>query len=818
MNSRIHAFVDAFEMTDSFELFLTPDHWKSLHDLMIEHSLPEPGKVERSSYKLIRLGEPRALQLPGSPTMYFMMDGSALVRRVRTGGPLPARGVWCGHIHTDDPGRVKVTRAGINPVAHCLFSQLKGPEFFVKKSGGARNARGSGHLMLLKITFTDRKAFQRLIEMARAHLKIRLFCKPALEWASAHLVIQSAMRTFIQRMNFFKSAKQHVLEARARRTLRVGLIKMNCFGITRHVAAVGRYHQTIRGTRAFFVTESFLAKVAKMPVLRQVPFGYSRERTVVLSDEANGALRCLIPTGNIVFALSDVDHLLRVGTLISPISPKAFPMSIPTKWLTRSKILRISMIQPDEADRRMVLFAWMTGNTSGLMTEKGVVEFCAAAAIKAAWLGYILRSTAMRSLARQVSRQTKRPALSVGPQKSTLESGMVVVVKPHQSIEADEMIHSIRRDYRPWITEFEKFKAMKAVETPRKETEPVVEEVSQSAKNLGMVSNHELSMAISLRRPVVGPVTHDLTDIDPRTTFLTGSPTQKIRPTAKPAPVREVLRGAQRTDNTERIRQQNAFTRLARLHQLGAEIEQGAVVDHTIEEKRAVASHARSQLAISRNERAQSRDVFIDEVRSRSRIERDELFDELEEQNYQSTKLRTRRIQKLKEDRRSQQQRLDRDKKFGIAFVNVSRQLGHANERMILRDRQSAQRAALAESTAGLRESVLQSRFNARERLFEIEHQRHRVAELDRIITNARHQERLGHRDERLRAVHEQKRRDALHDLPKMLRHALPPPVACPVRRDEQEEATAELGEWVGANLGAMEARALVDLLAGVLA
>jgi hypothetical protein len=117
-----------------------------------------------------------------------------------------------------------------------------------------------------------------------------------------------------------------------------------------------------------------------------------------------------------------------------------------------------------------------------------------------------------------------------------------------------------------------------------------------------------------------------------------------------------------------------------------------------------------------------------------------------------------------------------------------------------------------------MRESVLQSRFNARERLFEIEQQRHRVAELDRIITEARHRERLGHRDERLRALHEQKRKDS--EKPKLGKRLLPPPspLACPVRRDEYEEATAALGEWVGANLGTTEARALADLIASVLA
>jgi hypothetical protein len=430
MNSRIHAFVDCFEISGSFELFITGEHWEILRRYMAEHNIPEPMEVERSCYKLIRLSDPRTLQLPGSPIMYYMMDGSALVRRVRVGGLLPARGLWCGHIHSDDQTRVKVTRAGINPVHHCLFARLKGSEFFVKTSQPVKMAPRSEKSMLLKVIFRDRKVFQHLIEMARLHMKIRLFCERVLEYASAHIVIQSAMRGFIQRLKYFKQMKPQVLEARARSTLQGGLLKMHCFAITKHVAAIARYYQRIRGTRAFFVTEAFLAAVPAMPVLRQVRFGYSRERTVVLSDDTNGALQSVIPTGPIVFALSDLDHLLHVGTLIASVSSKSFSALIPAKWLVRSKIMRISMIQPNEAHRRMVLFTWMTGDTTGFMTETGVIEFCTAASIQSAWRGFIMRSTTMRLLDPHWKAPAKRPAaLAVQGQKDTLEIGLVVVVK-----------------------------------------------------------------------------------------------------------------------------------------------------------------------------------------------------------------------------------------------------------------------------------------------------------------------------------------------------------------------------------------------------
>lgn len=103
-----------------------------------------------------------------------------------------------------------------------------------------------------------------------------------------------------------------------------------------------------------------------------------------------------------------------------------------------------------------------------------------------------------------------------------------------------------------------------------------------------------------------------------------------------------------------------------------------------------------------------------------------------------------------------------------------------------------------------------------------VERQRHRMEELDRIMFETRLQDRNVKREDRVRLIHERKRtnreRNKLIRDDRKMEIVVPEPLVVPVIRDETEAARADLGHFVGSNLGSVEARALVDVLRAIIA
>jgi hypothetical protein len=120
------------------------------------------------------------------------------------------------------------------------------------------------------------------------------------------------------------------------------------------------------------------------------------------------------------------------------------------------------------------------------------------------------------------------------------------------------------------------------------------------------------------------------------------------------------------------------------------------------------------------------------------------------------------------------------------------------------------------------KQAAADGEFVTRGKAIAVERQRHRMEELDRIMFETRLQDRNVKREDRVRLIHERKRtnreRNKLIRDDRKMEIVVPEPLVVPVIRDETEAAIADLGHFVGSNLGSIEARALVDVLRAIIA
>jgi hypothetical protein len=797
MKCRQSALVEIFEARGRFLVFLTAPDCRPLAAFAEANALSAPLSAADSPYRLLRQCAPKTLRFPGSPLVAYASDGSSLVRKARDNG-IPQRSIWCGHDHSIGAAGIRVTRRGVNPKKRCLFDALRwpAPHQFRMPRVAARSFQ-----QLVMLTYADEQAFGTLVARVRSgNLGIRLFSRQILEASAVGLTIQSALRMFLVRQEHFRVMKRTTIGNRAERVLAKCLSTVGCLRAAKFMATMARYFSVVGSAMSIYSTNFNYNSAGRVTARRKVPFGYSGERALVVTEEAHGFLRQIIPIGPVVFAITSCEHLLKIGSIITRARSSKLVVPIPDRWLKRFQILRIAFGRPDEAKKRMLLWAWLTSDFTSLMTETAMREYCAATPIQSHWRGHLCRMT--MSIRRPIQRKyvARRPILSD-------PTGIVMERKDKRLV--GEVIHDLRGDYRPWVRTFKEFK-----DKPRRPFSPPPapaeeEETNQSAKNLGMVSEFDSSSLIAHHRPL-------FTAVDPRSPFLTDSPTTahevyRRRPAAKPPVEKPVKKGAQQTDNSLRIRVQAAFTKLARLRQLGSEIQQNAAVDNTIEERRIVARRAKSDLQIAREDTMIAKAEAAAELRARSRLEREQLIDRLEEQQYQIEKTLSKRVRAAKQPHAGQ------DRQFAMSFIAMSRQLAQIGERSQAKRRKSVQQAVARQSVLRAKHVAADGEFVTRGKVIAIERRRHRMAELDRIVFETRLQEGKVKKDDRLGLIHERKRKNRERN--KLVRDdrksgvVVPEPMVVPVIRDETEGAIADLGQFIGSNLGSIEARALVDVL-----
>lgn len=874
------AIIDVFAKDGMFSFCLKPEHVVILKEFMQKKGLDMPDEISETNYEIIRESNPKTVNLPGSPKIHYHADGSAIIRVKRHHESRQKRSIWCGHDHssTGVKPKLKVNSKGVNLTKVCVFQRVRVIPSFYKP----RQSKLPTYPTLTRWAYQDREEFTGVLRtLLTSDIEIRLFPEQVVESAAAETIVQASLRTFLVRSSLFKQVKQEATKVRALNVIRFCLKTIRIYRMVKHVVEVNRYYESLERSNAFYVPHTFLQQVRTRECRFPVSFGYSSERAVVLDESEAGYLTTIIPKGEIVFAVSGLEGLLKVGATVAKAQPTMFHIYIPAKHLKKYQISRIAVQRPEDALRRMALFAWVSDNFTDLMTERGVLEYCAASVIKKVWKGYAFR----RNLSHLMAQNGNTLKIGYMDRLLAIQAEKIAKMRQRKIQEPDyrignseresdpvEAIHELRQDYLPTAGVLEEYKSMRRpVYIERAVTS--IEEVSPSAKGLGLVTDvgpdwQHISSTMSPRYPqplsALLPTVDVLTDKDddPRakSPFLTESPASRERPRyeeivsfgrgwsssssssvtmlEKSRKLRqdamfrhsifEVPDGPQRTSEfaatkklTEELveRARGAFSKLVRLRQMGVDIERSLIVDTSLEMKRLASVKVREHLNETRISRHVAKEEAISQTQARNRIEKEKLAEQLKSRSRLESKSRTKNARNIKHQLIVRHQKFTRDRQMGLQVASMSRLISQKVDKQRRIETKIREMNQLLETNGAIRTQARESRLAMKQQLAEIEEQKRRLAFIDKLLTENKRQIRDQHQIEYIQHLQEEKRKNLERRKLAKSRQSLPiiPEPALSVVQDELQTAAAELQQYVGAHLGAIEARTLVDLINEVL-
>lgn len=496
--TRRRTLVTVFQTGNEITFYVKQDALEKIQQFLTERNFEQPKVVGTTPYKVIRYGVPKKSRLPGSPVVYYHIDSSILLRKYCNRTEINRNSIWCRHSHENVTYHKKVSKEGVNWATKCIFSSVK---YIPYNSRDRTKWKYPQYPSLVKCTYKDGDVFYPIIN-AIVSAKIEgviLFPEVGIKNSQAHFTVQSAMRCFIERSKHFRSNKKDAIEHRAAHTIHYFLKSAFFRSAVNHSLKIIHYFNSIPNSSAFFVTQSFYESLLQEKARYPIHFGFTAERTVVLAPEAGGVLTQFIPQGKVVFALSDIPSIFRVGVTVTKALQSMLADHPPAKWLKRNHILRISFNTPEEARRRITLYSFMSDNTKGILNESDVIYLCAANSIKNAWIGWEHRDNLTHMAAQEGKKLNlsclmrhniaeKKP-ISLDSQQATFEKKILL-----EDRNPTNMIAELRQVYRPWHYGVEEYKNLNPYnsqdyERPLKQNKS--KEPSQSMKMVGLVNDLE---------------------------------------------------------------------------------------------------------------------------------------------------------------------------------------------------------------------------------------------------------------------------------------------------------------------------------------
>ncbi|EAY12004.1 IQ calmodulin-binding motif family protein [Trichomonas vaginalis G3] len=466
--SRKEAMMDVFDSNGVFEFYVMKDGLDNLLKFIEEHNFQKPSTIEPSEYEVIRYKPHSQCPLPGSPLVYFWVNNTLIVKK-RSKHEISANyTIWCSCDHTNFQNFQRATPQGINWSLKCPFMAIQP----IRINIHPKQYNSVTYPSLIHVVYDDKSKFSPLIRKLFGVMpnNIVLFPKKTLTRVSSQITIQSAFRMFIERSRHFKDMKCTAIEARASNAIRYWLktIKLNKY--VQYLAKMHKYYESLPETTAYYIPNTLFQKMPMIPIKYQVDFGFTAEKSVALEKSVKGFLPLVIPSEKIVFGLNDPMALVKFGTTDVKASLTNFTDKINPKWIKRAHLHRISFTTATEAKRRVLLFAWITGHTNMILSERGVLEYCAATSIQSSWLGLGTRRT-LKYLGVQADiyikmqrNRNQKPKKLYYANEHPEDQNRKIKRAP---LEAEEAIARLRGDYRPTQKALEEFKAKKLAEKPK---------------------------------------------------------------------------------------------------------------------------------------------------------------------------------------------------------------------------------------------------------------------------------------------------------------------------------------------------------------
>ena len=250
------------------------------------------------------------------------------------------------------------------------------------------------------------------------------------------------------------------------------------------------------------------------PIKFPAVFGFAEEKYVTLpSNDPNPFLSNFIPWETIVYPGKSLSMLATFETTIRPALPSMFTEPISKKTIRIGRIMRITFSSPEEAFRRLFVFAYLTGDTSRFMDDRMVIEYCAALLIQNHWRGYLHRRDYrhmgyQKGVIVNPSILLKQETIEAAPKKED-EPPPTFKKMVRKELPPEVAIANLRGDYRSWeslhrrrtINDLYQFndKPYKSTIFPDSGAQKVQNDEpelkTESMKNLGLVNDLENAFA-----------------------------------------------------------------------------------------------------------------------------------------------------------------------------------------------------------------------------------------------------------------------------------------------------------------------------------
>ncbi|OHT00671.1 hypothetical protein TRFO_32582 [Tritrichomonas foetus] len=278
------------------------------------------------------------------------------------------------------------------------------------------------------------------------------------------------------------------------------------------------------------------------------------------------------------------------------------------------------------------------------------------------------------------------------------------------------------------------------------------------------------------------------------------------------------IESAQKTDRQLLEMMRAAFTKLVRLRQLGIEIEQAAVVDNTIEEKRKFAEDTRMQLFALKNEASIKQDIDLRNIRARNTIERNELLETHANKTDKATHMRNKKAQKMRSDHLAHVNKSINDKKFAQAFVSMSRNIAMQSEKAHMKAENARKFAGVVEKAEAAKSRAIESRNHYRQSIEEIKKAKKETAKWEKSLNDQRLSQMRTAHSLRIQKVAEltsenHALRDSIRTLKKISKNIVYSQPKQEVIVDQIEGAAIDITKYCGENLGLVESRLLVEMI-----
>lgn len=498
------AIIEVFEINNQY-CFLIPQKDIDKVKLFIESNhFKQPKSIEKTWYKIIRINKPNRVKLPGSPMIFYSNSGNLIVRTAHQHEKHKNSTIWCYHDHKKMKTRIKVTKNGINWTHQCLFASIP----VIKITTIQKPVKLNQYDRFYRFVYDRRDDLALIVKsLVNSHNSdIVLYPERVLITSSSQITMQSAFRSFIDRMKYFHDLKQQALESRAISIIRYSFKTSTIQRSITHISNVMKYYKSLPNSQSFYIPYEYYSTVMTMKKKYDITFGYSSDKSLVLDSVSNDDVMLnIIPQGKIMFALSDLPSLISMNVASTKAQPSMFNIPIPIKYLKRYRIMRLLFFSPVEAKRRLALFAWLTDQYNIIMTEQDVLEFCYANIIHSCWRGHAARVNFAHVLA-QHGKPIKSDLKSLFKYKRDNDYENSITNQTYQKLhnqneESEPLINKalkeapsnsiqlLRHDYKPWINQLNNYKEEKEYLKKIEERKPKIpnkneEDVTQESMNI----------------------------------------------------------------------------------------------------------------------------------------------------------------------------------------------------------------------------------------------------------------------------------------------------------------------------------------------